>query len=107
AGVAAADSVEVTAASLERSHQIVPTSTRIPAAAKSPTRRRARPLGGTGTASLGNGDDSSVRDAAGETSSSTGAGDAGCGFSDGSVGALEDALGGSDSGSIAVGSTSA
>src|SRR5262245_11755777 len=107
AGVAATVSADVAAASLDRSHQIVPTSTKIPAAPKSPPRRRARPLAGTGKASLGNGDDSSMRDAAGESSSSSATGDAGNGFSDASVGELENVPGGSGSGNIGVISASA
>lgn len=46
----------------DRNHQIVPTNTAIPATPKSATNTRARPLAGTGTESLGNCDDSNVRE---------------------------------------------
>ncbi len=47
-------------------HKIVPTSTAIPATPKSATNTRARRFEGTGTASLVNGGDNSIRDAAGD-----------------------------------------
>src|SRR5688572_7279222 len=64
----------------DRNHQIVPTSMAIPAAPKNATNNRARPPEGTGTASLGNGDDSKVREAAGEI-------DGACDNEDGDAGA--------------------
>ena len=74
AGVTAAGCVAATAGAFdaaavsgadpspERSHQIVPTRMTRPAAANNPTRTRPRRLEGTGTESLGNGDDRNTRD---------------------------------------------
>jgi hypothetical protein len=58
---------EASALSPERNHQIVPTRTATPATPNNPTKSAARRLAGTGTASLGNGDESSMRDVAADS----------------------------------------
>jgi len=54
---------EVAGTLSDRNHQMVPTRTAIPATPNRPTTTRARRPVGTGTASLGNGDDSNMREA--------------------------------------------
>src|SRR5688572_21399604 len=96
----------------DRNHQIVPTSTAIPAAPKNATNSRARPPEGTGTASLGNGDDSNVRELAVEIDGccDNGDGDAdadgsGCGVACST--SSENTLGGSGGGGSLAGCVSA
>jgi hypothetical protein len=70
AGAAVVDRAAVSEASVllsERNHQIVPTRTATPATPNNPTKTAARRVAGTGTESIGNGDESSMRDVAGDS----------------------------------------
>src|SRR4030095_7354499 len=56
------------------SHQIEVPTTAMPASTNRPTTRRTDPLAGTATASIGNGDDSRTREAAGDVDDDMGGG---------------------------------